>query len=75
MKVNISIRLLFLAVPLLVLSACHDLLDEPAENRAFTEQTDYTISDNMILPLVGMYADFYDHEWEDFPLIAVREMM
>lgn len=72
MKVNISIRLILLAVPLLVLSACHDLLDEPAENRAFTEQTDYTISDNMILPLVGMYADFYDHEWENFPLLSVR---
>ncbi|MCU0458833.1 MAG: RagB/SusD family nutrient uptake outer membrane protein [Bacteroidales bacterium] len=72
MKVNISIRLILLAVPLLVLSACHDLLDEPAENRAFTEQTDYTISDNMILPLIGMYADFYDHEWENFPLLSVR---
>ncbi len=57
---------------LFVLPACHDLLNEPAENRAFTEETDYTISDNMDLPLLGMYADFYDSEWEVFPLIAVR---
>ncbi len=57
---------------LLIFPACHDLLEEPAENRAFTEETDYTITDNMELPLVGMYADFYNSEWEVFPLISVR---
>ena len=62
---------LFMAA-LLIFPACHDLLEEPAENRAFTEETDYTITDNMELPLVGMYADFYNSEWEVFPLISVR---
>lgn len=71
-KYNLSIKLIFIASLLVLLSACHDLLDEPAENRAFTEETDYTDEDNMIKPLIGMYADFYDHEWEDFPLMAVR---
>ena len=62
---------LFMAA-LLLFPACHDLLDEPAENRTFTGETDYTITDNMDLPLLGMYADFYNSEWEVFPLISVR---
>ncbi len=53
-------------------SACHDLLNEPAENRTFTEGTDYTNSGDMILPLIGAYAEFYSRGWEDFPLISVR---
>lgn len=73
MKLYKSIfTLIFLAGALLVMQGCTKLLDSPPENKAITEETDYTISDNMILPLIGMYADFYDHEWEDFPLIAVR---
>lgn len=57
---------------LFITTACHKLLDEPAENRTFTGETDYTISSNMILPLLGTYAEFNNTEWEDFPLIAVR---
>lgn len=57
---------------LLIGTACHDLLDEPAENRAFTEETDYTISDNMILPLLGAYSEFQSRGWEEFPLISIR---
>jgi len=68
---NFTKLALFMAA-LFLLPACHDLLDEPAENRAFTQETDYTITDNMDLPLLGMYADFYNSEWEVFPLIAVR---
>ncbi len=59
-------------VILLAFPACNDLLDEPAENRAFTEQTDYTISSNMILPVIGAYAEFQNFAWENFPLISVR---
>lgn len=65
-------KLIFLVVALSVLSSCHDLLNEPPENKAFTEQTDYTNTANMILPLLGMYADLYSHEWEVYPVIAVR---
>ena len=65
-------KLIFLVAALSVLSSCHDLLNEPPENKAFTEQTDYTNTDNMILPLLGMYADFNNHEWEVYPVIAVR---
>ncbi len=56
----------------LLFTACHDLLDEPAENRTFTGETDYTLSENMILPLIGAYTKFYDIGWETFPLISVR---
>lgn len=57
---------------MLVAFSCQDLLDEPAENRAFTEETDYTVSGDMILPLIGAYAELYSRGWEDFPLISVR---
>jgi hypothetical protein len=66
------LKLIFLVTAVSVFTSCHDLLDEPPENTSFTGQTDYTNTDNMILPLLGQYADFNDHEWEDFPLIAVR---
>jgi hypothetical protein len=73
MKINkYSIKLILIVVVLSISPACQKLLDEPAENRVFTGKTDYTNTNNMILPLIGMYADFYDHEWEDFPLISVR---
>lgn len=63
----------FLAIMLvLFFTTCHDLLDEPAENRTFTGETDYTQSANMILPLIGAYTKFYDIGWETFPLISVR---
>lgn len=53
-------------------NACHDLLEEPAQNTQFTEETDYTNADNMILPLVGIYAELYNMGWEIHPLIGVR---
>ncbi|MBK7213066.1 MAG: RagB/SusD family nutrient uptake outer membrane protein [Bacteroidales bacterium] len=62
--------LLFATV--IALSGCNKVVDEPAENRTFTEGTDYTISSNMILPLLGTYAELNNTEWEDFPLISVR---
>ena len=61
-----------IAMLLLVLTSCHDNLDEPALNRTFNEEIDYSISDNMVLPLIGTYADFYSRGWETIPLIAVR---
>lgn len=69
---NYSIKLTVFIVVLLVATACHDLLDEPAENRSFTEETDYTNTADMILPLIGAYSEFNTRGWEDFPLISVR---
>ncbi len=71
-RLNYILKISFVTLTVLFATACHDLLDEPAENKAFTEETDYTNSGNMILPLIGAYAEFYSRGWEDFPLIAVR---
>ena len=52
--------------------SCTDVVDELPENKAFTESTDYSNSDNMILPLIGAYANFNSIGWEVVPLLAVR---
>ncbi|MEZ4992366.1 MAG: RagB/SusD family nutrient uptake outer membrane protein [Saprospiraceae bacterium] len=67
-----SFKFILSLLVLLTLGACSDILNEPAENRAFTEETDYTQTDNMILPLIGAYAEFYTRGWEGIPLISVR---
>ncbi len=55
-----------------ILTGCEKFLDEPAENRAFTELTDYTKSSDMIKPLIGTYSELNNTEWEDNPLICRR---
>jgi len=67
-----SFSLSVLLAAMLALAACENLLNELPENKAFTEVTDYTITENMILPLLGCYAEFAWRGWEDFPLISVR---
>ncbi len=64
----------FVLVVLLGFSGCEKYLDEPAENRTFTGETDYTKSDDMILPLIGVYErlNSVDYYWSNFPLISVR---
>jgi hypothetical protein len=53
-------------------SSCNDVLEQPSENVSYTEDTDYTIHANMINPLYGAYAEFYNRGWEYVPLISVR---
>ena len=72
MKLRYLIKFIAIVTVVFGVTACHDLLDEPAENRAFTSETDYTISDDMILPLIGAYAELYSRGWEEFGLISVR---
>jgi hypothetical protein len=67
-----SFAVLVPALLMLVYSSCSNSLDEPAENVSYTDETDYTISANMISPLYGVYAEFYNRGWEYVPLIAVR---
>ncbi len=71
-SINYFNKLTFLAVLLLAASSCNSFLDKPAENKSFTKETDYTISSNMILPLIGVYTEFNGTQWENFPLISVR---
>ncbi len=63
---------LILTLLLAFVVSCDGLLDEPLQNEAIAEQTDYTKSENMILMLYGAYAEFNDLQWETFPVIAVR---
>lgn len=65
-------KLSLLLIVVLGLSNCNKYVDELPENRSFTGSTDYTISSNMILPLIGTYHEFNGIEWECFPLISVR---
>ena len=69
---NYTIKLTFALVALLATTACQDKLEELPENKAFTNETDYTISSNMDLPLKGVYATFNAIAWENYPLISVR---
>ncbi len=71
-RINNSTKIVYLVFALFILAGCNNLLNEPAENRAFTKETDYTKSENMNLPLLGLYSEFYGTQWENFPLIAVR---
>ncbi|MDR2466267.1 MAG: RagB/SusD family nutrient uptake outer membrane protein [Prevotellaceae bacterium] len=64
--------ILAVAVLLLGTTACHDKLNAPLENKEYTEETDYSVSANMISPLVGAYAELYKRGWEDFAVISVR---
>lgn len=68
---------IFKAIPVLALalftgSCSSDLLEELPENTVITADVDYTNSDNMVLPLIGAYAEFYTRGWEGIPLISVR---
>ncbi|MDO9276008.1 MAG: RagB/SusD family nutrient uptake outer membrane protein [Lutibacter sp.] len=70
--INNFTKLASIAIALLFASACNDNLDELPENRSFTGDIDYTVSSDMILPLIGAYSEFQSRGWEEFPLIAVR---
>jgi hypothetical protein len=71
-SINIIIKVTCFGAAMFGATSCHDLLNEDRENTNYLDQTDYTITDNMIQPLLGAYAEFTDRGWEDFPVIAVR---
>jgi len=71
-KLKYSIQLILYIAVLMFASACEDNLNDPAENKSFTEGTDYTITEDMDLPLLGLYAGFNDKGWPNNPLMALR---
>ncbi|HET6556656.1 MAG TPA: RagB/SusD family nutrient uptake outer membrane protein [Prolixibacteraceae bacterium] len=71
-RIYLALKFTFLVTAILIAGACNDLMDEPAENKTFTEETDYALTNNMIQPLMGVYATFQDYAWEVYPLISVR---
>lgn len=54
-----------------VLFACADKLEEN-DGQLAADDLDFTISEDMILPLVGAYSAVYSRGWEDPLLIGVR---
>ncbi|MBS2211376.1 RagB/SusD family nutrient uptake outer membrane protein [Carboxylicivirga mesophila] len=70
---NYIAKTLALVLMTFAVASCHDLLDEPLENRVPASDVDYTIAQDMILPLYGAYAEFYNGRgWEGIPLLSVR---
>ena len=63
---------LFIASIAISFTACTDKLNELEENKTFNTGIDYTLSENMIKPLIGSYGEFSNRGWEDFPAISVR---
>lgn len=63
--------MLLLSIGLLVAASC-DSLEEPQLNLPLTEDTDYTLTENMQPFLIGAYAKFQEFGWEQYPLLGVR---
>ncbi len=57
---------------LVSVTGCTDKLDEPFENESFTSDVDYTIGEDMILPLMGAYYGLYIRSWEEPITLGIR---
>ncbi len=55
-----------------LLFGCEAKMDYPAENESFTGDVDYSIGDNMILPLIGAYHGLYTRGWEEPVTLGLR---
>jgi hypothetical protein len=55
----------------MVVFACTDKLEEN-DGQLAADDLDFTISDDMVLPLIGAYSAVYSRGWEDPLLIGVR---
>ncbi|MCB0472733.1 MAG: RagB/SusD family nutrient uptake outer membrane protein, partial [Flavobacteriaceae bacterium] len=72
MKKIFYYKIMIMVVVLSGITACENKLQENPENVSFTGDIDYSVSDNMILPVIGAYGKFNELQWENFPLISVR---
>jgi hypothetical protein len=69
---KIFLKVALFSVGVFSATSCHDLLDEPPQNRTFAAEVDYTNSSNMILPLIGAYAEFhYGKTSLSFPFVVM----
>lgn len=71
-SINKIIKITLASTIMMVCVSCHDLLDERLEKEIISGGIDYTKTEDMILQLNGIYAEFQSRGWEDFPLISVR---
>src|SRR6218665_3136771 len=60
-----------LAFSLMILAGCAEVLNKPLENQPLAVSADYAKTNDMNLPVLGMYANLYGFEWEIYPLLSV----
>ena len=72
-------KILFYYIPLVIsgllvlsLYSCTEELDAPFEDETFTSDVDYTVGEDMILPLLGAYSKFYDNTWDGTLTYSLR---
>lgn len=63
---------LFTGFAAILMSGCSDKLDAPFEDETFTSDVDYSIGQDMILPLLGAYQGLYTRGWEEPISIGIR---
>ncbi|MDG5491322.1 RagB/SusD family nutrient uptake outer membrane protein [Psychroserpens sp. SPM9] len=68
---HVSKQLAFLLTICTILSSCTDKLEEN-DGQLSADDLDFTITANMVLPLIGAYSEVYSRGWEDPLLIGVR---
>ncbi len=60
-------------VLLISVNGCTEKLDEPFEDESFTSDVDYTIGDDIILPLLGAYYELaFNTKWETGVTLGIR---
>lgn len=64
-------QLALLLTVCIALFACSDKLEEN-DGQLSADDLDFTITDDMVLPLIGAYSEVYSRGWEDPILIGVR---
>ncbi|MBO1364419.1 RagB/SusD family nutrient uptake outer membrane protein [Prevotella sp. A2931] len=75
MKLKQYIYCVALAAVTLTTTACNDFLDKDPENRVPEEDVDYTATENMYMPVSGVYAKIRTGamHWVILPLSIVRD--
>lgn len=71
-KMNYFIRILISGLIMVSLFGCTEKLDAPFEDETFTSDVDYTIGEDVILPLLGAYEMFYDETWDGTITYSLR---
>jgi len=72
MKQLFRYRIPLFILGLLSVFSCTGKLDAPFENESSTGDVDYTIAEDMILPLLGAYYGLYTRGWDEPLTLGIR---
>lgn len=67
-----NLPVIIAALLLATVFGCTEKLDAPFEDETFTSDVDYSVGENMILPVLGAYHGLYTRGWEEPITIGVR---